>query len=62
MVSKISASVTTIFEAPPLGVEPVALITVATVISATGSTPRGGASKMVVTEAEIFDTIGWRLS
>jgi xanthine dehydrogenase accessory factor len=31
---------------------------IATVICATGSTPRGGASKMVVTELETFDTIG----
>ena len=31
---------------------------VATVISTTGSTPRDGSAKMVVTHATIFDTIG----
>ena len=31
---------------------------IATVICATGSTPRGGASKMVVTDSGTFDTIG----
>jgi len=31
---------------------------VATVISTTGSTPRDGSAKMVVTQATIFDTIG----